>query len=198
MATRPCCSKGRWTPSALLRAPRATPSAAAVHTVRARISMTGARCLPPGGSLSLFVRQTNSSGSAFPGQTRQGRQCGAAADRRRAAHGQRQHLHAGRPAPAGQRPQPPSAWFSPLDGAGITCRSTPSNANMLPQWIAQRLAAQGQRCGSAGEASQRTGSFADRVEGNLLAALPRNPVKLALAAPARGAQRGANRRSRGR
>ena len=41
---------------------------------------------------------------------------------------------------------------------------------MLPQWISQRLAAQGQRV-AAGEEGQRTLQFfADRVEGNLLAA----------------------------
>ena len=40
----------------------------------------------------------------------------------------------------------------------------------LPQWIAQRLAAQGQRV-QGGEAGQHTlAFFADRVEGNLLAA----------------------------
>ena len=40
----------------------------------------------------------------------------------------------------------------------------------LPQWIAQRLALQGQRV-AAGDEGQRTLQFfADRVEGNLLAA----------------------------
>jgi DNA polymerase III subunit delta len=68
------------------------------------------------------------------------------------------------------RQQQQSAWFGALDGAGVTVRVDPVERNALPQWIAQRLAAQGQRV-TAGEEGQRTlGFFADRVEGNLLAA----------------------------
>jgi DNA polymerase-3 subunit delta len=53
----------------------------------------------------------------------------------------------------------------------------------LPQWIAQRLAAQGQRV-QAGDAGQRAlAFFADRVEGNLLAA-HQEISKLALLYPA--------------
>jgi DNA polymerase-3 subunit delta len=53
----------------------------------------------------------------------------------------------------------------------------------LPQWIAQRLAAQGQRV-EGGEAGARTlAFFADRVEGNLLAA-HHEVVKLGLLYPA--------------
>ena len=49
-------------------------------------------------------------------------------------------------------------------------RSSRSSAQALPQWIAQRLAQQGQRV-AAGDEGQRTLQFfADRVEGNLLAA----------------------------
>ncbi|PPE69658.1 DNA polymerase III subunit delta [Caldimonas thermodepolymerans] len=63
-----------------------------------------------------------------------------------------------------------SAWFTALDGAGLTVRVDPVERKVLPQWIAQRLAAQGQRV-QPGEAGQRTlAFFADRVEGNLLAA----------------------------
>lgn len=63
-----------------------------------------------------------------------------------------------------------SAWFSALDAAGVSVRIDPIDRKALPQWIAQRLAAQGQRV-QAGEAGQRTlAFFADRVEGNLLAA----------------------------
>jgi DNA polymerase-3 subunit delta len=40
----------------------------------------------------------------------------------------------------------------------------------LPQWIAQRLAAQGQRVAEGGEGQKSLQFFADRVEGNLLAA----------------------------
>jgi DNA polymerase-3 subunit delta len=96
-----------------------------------------------------------------------------------------------------------SAWFGALDGAGVTVRSIRSSARALPQWIAQRLAAQGQRV-AAGRGGQRTlAFFADRVEGNLLAA-HQELQKLALLYPAgelelragggRGAQRGALRR----
>ena len=46
----------------------------------------------------------------------------------------------------------------------------PVERKALPQWIAQRLQPQGQRV-VAGEEGQRTLQFfADRVEGNLLAA----------------------------
>lgn len=68
------------------------------------------------------------------------------------------------------RTQQTSGWFSALDGAGVTVRVDPVDRKALPQWIAQRLAAQGQRV-MAGEEGQRTlAFFADRVEGNLLAA----------------------------
>lgn len=62
------------------------------------------------------------------------------------------------------------AWFGALDANGITVRTDPIERQALPQWIAHRLQAQGQRV-QAGEAGQRTLQFfADRVEGNLLAA----------------------------
>jgi DNA polymerase-3 subunit delta len=62
------------------------------------------------------------------------------------------------------------AWFTALDGAGVTVKVDPVERRALPQWLAQRLAAQGQPV-QEGEAGQRTLSFfADRVEGNLLAA----------------------------
>ena len=62
-----------------------------------------------------------------------------------------------------------SAWFLALEG-GITIAIDPIERAALPPWIAQRLAAQGQRV-TAGEEGQRTLQFfADQVEGNLLAA----------------------------
>ena len=62
------------------------------------------------------------------------------------------------------------AWFSALDAHGVTLQIDPIERQALPPWIAQRLAAQGQRV-AAGEEGQRTLQFfADRVEGNLLAA----------------------------
>lgn len=81
------------------------------------------------------------------------------------------------------RQQQSSAWFSALDGAGVTLRVDPVDRRALPQWIAQRLAAQGQRV-EDGEAGQHTlAFFADRVEGNLLAA-HQELQKLALLYPA--------------
>ena len=63
-----------------------------------------------------------------------------------------------------------SAWFSALDGYGVTLPVEPVERQALPQWIAQRLSTQGQRV-RGGEEGQRTlHFFADRVEGNLLAA----------------------------
>lgn len=62
------------------------------------------------------------------------------------------------------------AWFTALDSFGVTIQVDPVERAALPAWIAQRLQAQGQRV-TAGEEGQRTlGFFADRVEGNLLAA----------------------------
>mgnify|MGYP000028712834 FL=1 len=62
------------------------------------------------------------------------------------------------------------AWFGALDSYGVTVKFEPIARGMLPQWISQRLAAQGQRV-AAGEEGQRTLQFfSDRVEGNLLAA----------------------------
>lgn len=62
------------------------------------------------------------------------------------------------------------AWFAALESFGVTLQVEPVERNALPQWIAQRLALQGQRV-VAGEDGQRTLQFfADRVEGNLLAA----------------------------
>ena len=63
-----------------------------------------------------------------------------------------------------------SAWFGALDSLGVTLQVESVGRNALPQWIAQRLSAQDQRV-LAGEEGQRTLQFfADRVEGNLLAA----------------------------
>src|SRR5262245_24829263 len=81
------------------------------------------------------------------------------------------------------RQQIGSAWFAALDGAGVTLRVEPVERRALPQWIAQRLAAQGQRV-EEGDAGARTlAFFADRVEGNLLAA-HQELQKIALLYPA--------------
>jgi DNA polymerase-3 subunit delta len=62
------------------------------------------------------------------------------------------------------------AWFGALENGGVSIPIEPVERNALPQWIAQRLQMQGQSV-AAGEEGQRTLQFfADRVEGNLLAA----------------------------
>lgn len=63
-----------------------------------------------------------------------------------------------------------SAWFAALDSFGVSLQVDPVERSALPAWIAQRLGTQGQRV-APGEEGQRTLQFfADRVEGNLLAA----------------------------
>ena len=81
------------------------------------------------------------------------------------------------------RPQQQSAWFTALDQAGVSLQVLPVERAALPTWIAQRLAAQGQRV-AEGEAGRQTlAFFADRIEGNLLAA-HQELQKLALLYPA--------------
>jgi DNA polymerase III subunit delta len=63
-----------------------------------------------------------------------------------------------------------TAWFMALENSGVSLEVQPVERSALPAWIAQRLGTQGQRV-EAGEVGQRTLQFfADRVEGNLLAA----------------------------
>lgn len=63
-----------------------------------------------------------------------------------------------------------TAWFAALENNGISIQIDPVARQALPAWIAQRLNAQQQRV-QAGEAGQHTLQFfAERVEGNLLAA----------------------------
>ncbi|MFM7025851.1 MAG: DNA polymerase III subunit delta [Limnohabitans sp.] len=62
------------------------------------------------------------------------------------------------------------AWFGALEGGGVSIALDTIERAALPQWIAQRLQQQDQHV-AAGEEGQRTLQFfADRVEGNLLAA----------------------------
>ena len=78
-----------------------------------------------------------------------------------------------------------SAWFAELDSFGVSLQVDPVERAALPAWIAQRLGAQGQRV-APGEEGQRTLQFfADRVEGNLLAA-HQEVQKLALLFPVDG------------
>ena len=83
-----------------------------------------------------------------------------------------------------------AAWFSALESFGVTLALLAVERSALPQWIAQRMALQGLRV-AAGEEGQRTLQFfADRVEGNLLAA-HQEIQKLALLYPPRADGAGA-------
>jgi DNA polymerase-3 subunit delta len=66
--------------------------------------------------------------------------------------------------------QQKSAWFSALDSAGISLRVEAIERRDLPAWIARRLSAQGQRVADGDEGERTLAFFADRIEGNLLAA----------------------------
>ena len=63
-----------------------------------------------------------------------------------------------------------SAWFMALDGNGASIRVEPVERRMLPAWLAQRLKAQGQSVPEGEDGQRALAFFADRVEGNLLAA----------------------------
>ncbi|WP_427914016.1 DNA polymerase III subunit delta [Ramlibacter sp. MMS24-I3-19] len=75
------------------------------------------------------------------------------------------------------------AWFAALDSFGVTLQVDPVERSALPQWIAQRLAQNGQRVVAGDEGHRTLQFFADRVEGNLLAA-HQEIQKLALLHPA--------------
>ena len=80
------------------------------------------------------------------------------------------------------RTQQGSAWFGALERAGVTIRIDAVERKALPQWIAQRLAQRGQRVKGGAEGEHALAFFADRVEGNLLAA-HQEVEKLALLYP---------------
>jgi DNA polymerase-3 subunit delta len=63
-----------------------------------------------------------------------------------------------------------SAWFTALDGHGVSLRVEPVERRLLPAWLAQRLKAQGQSVPEGEDGQRALSFFADRVEGNLLAA----------------------------
>ena len=66
--------------------------------------------------------------------------------------------------------QQKSAWFAALDRAGVSLRIFPVERAALPAWIVERMAAQGQGVASGPEGQKSLAFFADRIEGNLLAA----------------------------
>jgi DNA polymerase-3 subunit delta len=63
-----------------------------------------------------------------------------------------------------------SGWFMALDNHGATVQIDPIERAGLPAWIAQRLGQQQQRVKEGEEGQRSLQFFADRVEGNLLAA----------------------------
>ncbi len=75
------------------------------------------------------------------------------------------------------------AWFAALESFGVTIALEPVERGALPQWLAQRLALQNQRVQPGMVGQQTLQFFADRVEGNLLAA-HQEIQKLALLHPA--------------
>lgn len=62
------------------------------------------------------------------------------------------------------------AWFGALEQYGVTLQVDSLERAQLPQWIAQRLILQGQSVAAGQEGQSCLQFFADRVEGNLLAA----------------------------
>ena len=62
------------------------------------------------------------------------------------------------------------AWFGSLDQFGVTLQVESIERAQLPQWIAQRLKLQNQSVAAGQEGQACLQFFADRVEGNLLAA----------------------------
>ena len=67
-------------------------------------------------------------------------------------------------------PTKKGAWFGALDNFGVMLQVEPVERQALPMWIAQRLQLQGQRVAEGEEGQRSLQFFADRVEGNLLAA----------------------------
>lgn len=74
-------------------------------------------------------------------------------------------------------PQLKTKWFEALEHAGVVVEAKPVSRDELPDWLAARLARQGQRA-----AVETLEWLADRVEGNLLAA-KQEVEKLALLLP---------------
>jgi DNA polymerase-3 subunit delta len=62
------------------------------------------------------------------------------------------------------------AWFAALEGTGVSVQIDTIERQALPAWIAERLRRQGQQVAPGEEGQQTLQFFADRVEGNLLAA----------------------------
>ena len=66
--------------------------------------------------------------------------------------------------------QAKASWFTALDAMGATVRVETLDRKQLPSWLAQRLSRQGQHVLEGEEGQRSLSFFADRIEGNLLAA----------------------------
>lgn len=75
-----------------------------------------------------------------------------------------------------------TAWFAALHNAGVSVEVHPIERAALPAWIERALAQQGQQPPAGEQGRQLLELFADRVEGNLLAA-HQEIMKLALLRP---------------
>lgn len=62
------------------------------------------------------------------------------------------------------------AWFGALESFGATLKFDPIDRRALPAWLSQRLQQQGLQVAGGDEGHRTLQFFADRVEGNLLAA----------------------------
>jgi len=155
-----------------------------VHTVQGAHFDWGA-VLAAGQSLSLFAdRQIVEIRipSGKPGKDGSGVLQQIAADAANAADGSGGTLTL-LALPRLDRQTKSGAWFAALEAHGVTIQIDPIERAALPQWIARRLAAQGQRVRAGEEGSRALQFFADQVEGNLLAA-HQEIVKLGLLYPA--------------
>ncbi|MEN9538439.1 MAG: putative polymerase delta subunit [Pseudomonadota bacterium] len=63
-----------------------------------------------------------------------------------------------------------AAWFAALESSGVSVPLEPMDRAALPVWIVQRMARAGLRVADGEEGQRSLHFFADRVEGNLLAA----------------------------
>jgi DNA polymerase-3 subunit delta len=137
-----------------------------VHTV-AGAHFDWSEVLAAGGSLSLFAdRQIVRSASPPASPARTAARPAAAG---RAGARQRQHAHAGAAARLDKATQQ-GAWFGALDGNGVTHPGRAGGARRAAAVDRAAPGQQGQRVAPGDEGQRTLQFFADRVEGNLLAA----------------------------
>ncbi len=72
--------------------------------------------------------------------------------------------------PSLDKTQRQSTWFQALERVGVVSQVQKIEPSALPGWIAQRLALQGHQVKAGAQGAQTLQFFADRVEGNTLAA----------------------------